>query len=133
MTWFEAKDHCKGEGGKLVEINSEEENAALVKEINRRGYTNSKMHFWIGLSDVDNEGDWRHASNGLEPSYLNWDVDDGQPNNKGDNEDCARLRIGHDPKIPRSHDWKDTWADLRCNDKTFDHGRYNLHALCEYD
>ena len=55
QTWSEAKDHCESKGGKLVEINSEEENAALVEEINRRGYTNSKMHFWIGLSDVENE------------------------------------------------------------------------------
>ena len=46
MTWFEAKDHCEKEGGKLVEIDSAEENTALVEEINRRGYTNSKMHFW---------------------------------------------------------------------------------------
>ena len=38
MTWFKAKDHCEREGGKLVEIDSEEENTALVDEINRRGY-----------------------------------------------------------------------------------------------
>ena len=123
MTWFEAKDHCRGEGGMLVEINSEEENAALVEESNRRGY--NKMHFWIGLSDVDNEGDWRHASNGLEPSYLNWDVDDGQPNNKGDNEGCARLRIG--PEYAA----KDMWSDTRC-DKA-QNNPYSLHALCEFD
>ena len=43
MTWFEAKDHCEKEGGKLVEIDSEEENTALVDEINRKGYDkNSK-------------------------------------------------------------------------------------------
>ena len=84
----------------------------------------------MGLSDLKSEGDWRLASNGLTPSYLNWGT--GEPSNHT-GEDCARLRIGHDPKIPKSHDWKDTWADLRCNDKTFDHGRYDLHALCEYD
>ena len=98
--------------------------------INRRGYVKRKIHFWMGLSDLKSEGDWRLASNGLRPSYLNWGT--GEPSNHT-GEDCARLRIGHDPKIPRSHDWKDTWADLRCNDKTFDHGRYDLHALCEYD
>ena len=36
MTWFFAKDHCEKEGGKLVEIDSEEENTALVEEINRK-------------------------------------------------------------------------------------------------
>ena len=38
MTWYAAKDRCKAKGGKLVEIDSEEENTALVDEINRRGY-----------------------------------------------------------------------------------------------
>ena len=49
MSWFDANEHCKNEGGKLVEIDSEEENTALVEKINRRGYKN--MNFWIGLTD----------------------------------------------------------------------------------
>ena len=40
MTWFAAKYHCERKGGKLVEIDSEEENTALVDEINRKGYDN---------------------------------------------------------------------------------------------
>ena len=38
MTWYAAKDRCKAKGGKLVEIDSEEENTALVNKINRKGY-----------------------------------------------------------------------------------------------
>ena len=38
MTWYAAKDRCKAKGGKLVEIDSEEENTFLVLEINRKGY-----------------------------------------------------------------------------------------------
>ena len=62
MTWFEAKDHCEREGGRMVEIDSEEENTALAEEINRRGYTDKNMNFWIGLTDAGHEGDWRLAS-----------------------------------------------------------------------
>ena len=62
MTWFEAQEHCEGEGGKLVEIDSEEENTALVVEINRRGYAVKNINFWLGLSDLESEGDWRLAS-----------------------------------------------------------------------
>ena len=40
MTWYAAKDRCKAKGGKLVEIDSEEENTFLVLEINRKGYDN---------------------------------------------------------------------------------------------
>ena len=51
MNWFSANEHCKREGGKLVEIDSEEENTALVEEIMRKGYTDRNMNFWIGLTD----------------------------------------------------------------------------------
>ena len=51
MSWFLANEHCKKEGGKLVEIDSEEENTALIKEINRRRYKDKNMNFWIGLTD----------------------------------------------------------------------------------
>ena len=40
MTWYAAKDRCKEKGGKLVEIDSREENMFLVLEINRKGYDN---------------------------------------------------------------------------------------------
>ena len=72
MSWSDAKEHCAGEGGKLVEIDSEEENTALVEEIIRRGYKDRHMHFWIGLNELKRDGDWRLASNGLKPSYQNW-------------------------------------------------------------
>ena len=50
MNWFEANDHCKREGGKLVEIETEEENTALVEEGKRRGLKNRNI--WIGLTDM---------------------------------------------------------------------------------
>ena len=121
----------------LVEIDSDEENTALVEEINRRGYTDRNINFWIGLTDLEKEGDWRLASDYSKPSYLNWHK--GEPNNGGGalgNEDCARIRIGPKPS------WKDTWSDIRCNTETVHHwnhhkGQYypafSLHALCEFD
>ena len=125
MTWFEAKDYCEGKGGKLVEIDSEEENTALVEEINKKGYTGRSMNFWIGLTDLENEGDWRLASNGLKPSYLNWAYN--QPNNRGGNEDCARIRI------VSTHYWVDTWSDIFCNSTAGYHTWISMHALCEFD
>ena len=107
MTWAEANNHCKAEGGKLVEIDSEEENTALAEEMTRRGYRS----FWMGLTDAVTEGDWRLASSGLKPSYLNWHQ--GEPNDWS-NEDCARFTTG--PKY---------WSDLGCDRR--------MHALCEFD
>ena len=78
MTWSEAKVHCENKGGKLVEIDSEVENTALVEEINKREYKDKKMHFWIGLtSRGKGKDDWRLASNGSKPSFENWD--EGEP------------------------------------------------------
>jgi len=131
MSWVKANQHCKGEGGKLVEIDSEEENTALVEEINRRGFTDRHMHFWIGLTDRRIEGDWRLESAGSEPSYLNWHR--GQPSHNyatRGNQDCARLRIGPKPS------WKDTWSDVGCNTVRVQNPNYpyfTLHALCEFD
>ena len=55
MNWFDANDLCNTEGGKLVEINSEEENEALVKEIKKNRFVERNRNFWIGLSDLRNQ------------------------------------------------------------------------------
>ena len=65
MSWFAANNYCKSVGAKMVEINSEEENAAIVKEITRGGYKDRRMYFWIGLTDLDVEGTWKLASNAM--------------------------------------------------------------------
>ena len=125
MTWFEAKDHCQRKGAKLVEIDSEEENTALAEKINNRGYTERNMNFWIGLTDVDNEGVWKLASDNSIATYLNWG--DGQPNNLRDNEDCARLRMGRP-------EWEEKWSDVPCDQDSYSYGGLiTLHALCEFE
>ena len=118
MSWWLAKEHCKKNGGKLVEIDLEEENRALVEEIKRNRFTERHMNFWIGLTDLRKEGDWRLASDASQPSYLNWDSDNRQPNNGNDpNEDCARLRMGRP-------EWKDKWSDLECGIDRFKNSKY---------
>ena len=84
------------------------------------------MNFWIGLSDVKCEGDWRLASNGLKPSYLNWAW--GEPNNKWGKEDCAQLSFGS------KSSWRDTWFDVNCHSDTQNPSSlWTMHALCEFD
>ena len=70
MAWVEAIAHCKGEGGKLVEIDSEEENTALVEEMKRRGFKD--RNFWMGLTERESHGEWILETSRLKPSYLNW-------------------------------------------------------------
>ena len=139
MSWFAANDYCKSVGAKLAEINSREENQAIVAEIIRGGYKKNSMFFWVGLTDKDKEGTWKLASNGADADYLNWDksfAHNPEPNNHNGSEDCAHIRTGP------CGNWKDEWADLNCNEDgvritctrstSSKSAEYSMHALCEF-
>ena len=124
MNWFEANDHCKTEGGKLVEIETEEENTALVEEMQRRGFKDK--NFWMGLTDRKSEGDWIFESSGKNPSYKNWNT--MEANNRwfqmGDLEfDCALIR--------NSGIWAEFSCDMK-NNGLFVEATISFHALCEF-
>ena len=124
MNWFEANDLCKTEGGKLVEIDSKEENTALVEEMIKQGYGVKNMHFWMGLTDEGSEGNWRLESNGMEPSYTNWGFN--EPNNGPGSlkdENCAKVGSG-----------LGNWNDVDCfMNITKIWIKKSLHALCEFE
>ena len=83
MDWFEANGTCKNRGARLVEIDSEKENDQIVRKIKRRGY--KERHFWIGLTDLIEEGIWTLESSAQKPGYTNWAG--GEPNSVGGGED----------------------------------------------
>ena len=125
MNWFDANDLCKTEGGKLAEIDSKEENTALVEEMIKQGYTWKNMHFWMGLTDRGSEGDRRLKSNDMEPSFTK--LGPSEPNNGPGSllkdEKCAKLggRVGN-------------WNDVDCFMNTTKIGiKKSLHALCEFE
>ena len=122
MSWFEAKGRCKEKGGKLVEIDSDEEERALVSY---HGF--SVSNFWIGLTDMRSEGDWRLASNGLEPSFLNWA--EREPSNRTDNVDCAVFGVGINDAQTSIY----SWFALDCQSKQLESSLWPMHALCELD
>ena len=142
MSWNEANKSCISVGARLVEITSKDENKAIVEEINRRGYPNRKMYFWMGLTDLSKEGTWKLQSSGQSAEYTNWDNSykgKPEPDNHDGKEHCAHIRVG--PK----KNWKDTWADFICFERTllidcrYDCDRFNktvrfsMNALCEFD
>ena len=139
MSWFEANEHCKNRGAHLVEINSEEENAAIVEEIINGGQEEKNSYFWIGLTDSNKEGTWKLASNGAEATFLNWDgsfSNNPEPNNHDGNEHCAYIRSGG------CLEWdKSGWADIDCS-KTMvavqcylrlEVLQFSMNALCEFE
>merc|ERR1719458_649196 len=59
MTQSEAKKFCEEEQqvtARLVEIDSAEENRAIIAEMKRRN--SQKIHFWLGITDRHSEGHW---------------------------------------------------------------------------
>ena len=51
--WNTAKENCREVGGELVKIESEEENQFIKTE-----YLSARGRYWIGLSDLDYNGQW---------------------------------------------------------------------------
>nr|KAF6309601.1 Fc fragment of IgE receptor II [Pipistrellus kuhlii] len=79
--WFQAREACRGLGGRLASIHSPEEQDFLAKHSSRKGT-------WIGLRDLDREGEfvWMDQS---PLGYSNWGS--GEPDNGAQGEDCVML------------------------------------------
>ncbi|XP_031747367.1 asialoglycoprotein receptor 1-like [Xenopus tropicalis] len=78
-SWEESSVWCRKEGGHLVVINGTAEQDSVLELLNET--------VWIGLSDLEAEGDWRWEDGSHIESRF-WLP--GQPSNSGD-DDCATL------------------------------------------
>merc|ERR1711874_874091 len=77
MNWHDARKYCLGIGGYLVEIDSEEEETALLG-----AFAVYDQDYWIGLTDASVEGEWIWADTGKPPKYTAWA--EGEPNDMGE-------------------------------------------------
>ena len=101
--WYDARDQCNQEGGYLTEVDSEEENQAIVKYIITQKWQRKK-EFWIGLNDFMVGGRWQWAHSGIklgnqsysnwwggyQPDKLGWDCVHYNAVNEWDNKECYR-------------------------------------------
>ncbi|XP_076027251.1 uncharacterized protein LOC143016684 [Genypterus blacodes] len=98
--WKESRQECLLSGANLVIINSRGEQAFLMDLQDR---------FWIGLSDLDNKGQWRWVDGtGLTDGI--WAK--GEPNDEHGGEDCVELLGGFN-----------AWNDAPCSAMN--------HSVCE--
>ncbi|XP_062371961.1 C-type lectin domain family 4 member F-like [Sardina pilchardus] len=108
LNWTESRDACVTLGGHLTIIETEEEQAFLRQ---------TGGGYWIGLSDLLKEGDWRWMDNTALRDPRFWE--DGQPeddedydDNLDEEEDCVIIT------------WDNKgWDDVSCK------GRYK--RICE--
>ncbi len=68
---------------------------SVNSKANLGSFLHPMLDYWIGLTDVEEEGEflWQHSN--LTPKYLNWHVQDGQPDDYDHGghggEDCVQL------------------------------------------
>lgn len=90
-------------GANLISIQSAEENACILSDLNRLGYGSGDV-IWIGFNDEAVEGQFQWYD-GSQVVYTNWAP--GEPNNSGGNENCTQIYPGGN--------YPGTWNDLKCN------------------
>jgi len=118
MIWAKAREFCQDLGAKLVEIDSVQENKAIVDEIKKHSWSKEGKQFWMGLTDIRREGSFVLESTGQPPRFTDWDK--RQPDNKdfwGRAEDCGYIKTNM------------KWNDWDCNSKGL--WVWTLNALCE--
>lgn len=76
--WFDAQQKAIKEGAHLVSINNEDEQFWIEAVF-------QFSSFWIGLNDVEKEGEWRWDS-GEPVTYTNWTTSNHFPDNSPDTE-----------------------------------------------
>ena len=110
LSWKKAKEECDKCQAGLVKVESSEENDFIKTELLP---TDKDDHYWIGLSDSDNEGDWMWTDGTQLDSdgYKNWG--DDQPKKKQrNNKHCVEIRI------KTSHpDHYGKWHDRSCSER----------------
>uniref|UniRef100_A0A8C0JBE1 C-type lectin domain-containing protein n=1 Tax=Chelonoidis abingdonii TaxID=106734 RepID=A0A8C0JBE1_CHEAB len=102
-SWQRAKVLCEEVHSRLAIINSHAQQNFIM-------YRTRNQRFWIGLSDKNSEGEWKwiDGSNST-TGFTYWK--EGEPNNSGQNEDCA-------------HVWTyGEWNDVDCT--------YKCYYICE--
>ena len=117
MTWQQARDYCKNQGGHLVTITSQGEQGEIDRRIQLNGNKNS---YWIG--GCKSGGTWKWIT-GEAVAYTHMAA--GQPDGDGNALMAYRGRnaLGW---------WNDVKSDGTCNGETF-FGANNFGFICEWD
>ncbi|XP_075271761.1 collectin-10 isoform X2 [Opisthocomus hoazin] len=81
----EALMHCRYRGGTLAMPKDEATNALIADYISNSGL----FRAFIGLNDMEKEGQFVYADNSLLQNYSNWK--EGEPHDPAGREDCVEM------------------------------------------
>nr|XP_011431664.1 perlucin-like protein [Crassostrea gigas] len=102
-TFKDAMVMCNNNGGRLLELQSRAEENWVDLHCRVRGYG---FGVWLGLTDLQREGQYVAMSDARRPRYSNWVR--GEPNNGNRQEHCAMYWIAR-------RGWNDTVCTGRMN------------------
>ncbi|XP_067298486.1 CD209 antigen-like protein C [Pseudorasbora parva] len=97
-SWSDSRQYCRDRGADLVIINTEEKQRYISS------FTQDRV--WIGLSDIQNEGNMTWVDNSPLKQGFWYET---EPNNQYGDEDCVELM----PSAPILNNWN----DLPCSAK----------------
>ena len=129
-TWHEAKAFCEAQGGHLVTITSQEEQA----EIEALMENGVQCQYWIGLTKVNHVPNW---ITGEQVAYTNWDK--GEPNScsrtDGEQEDYIHIYNKANPVIRGSerYKWNDIFFDNVYPGEESFFDTVHVGFICEFD
>ncbi|CAM4466230.1 unnamed protein product [Leuciscus chuanchicus] len=99
MSWSESRQYCRDRGADLIIINTEEK---------QRCISSFKERVWIGLSDIENEGNLKWVDNS---TLIQGFWTEGEPNDEHGIEDCVEIMSSC------SSSNLNNWNDLPCSEK----------------
>ncbi|XP_051560238.1 CD209 antigen-like isoform X4 [Myxocyprinus asiaticus] len=97
-SWSDSRQYCRDHGGDLVIINTEEKQRYISSLV--------KGRVWIGLSDIEKEGNMKWVDNSPLTKGF-WDTN--EPNDDQGNEDCV--------EVLSSKSSLNNWNDFPCSEK----------------
>ena len=118
-TWYQAQAYCSGLGGRLVKINSAEENEFVLNLVNERAP--SVKQVWIGLKWNPSVNDFLWSDHSV-PVYKNWGPH--EPNGNAA-EPCGHMWTKGTTYLPNQA--PGYWNDLACGV----HAHYPCGLACK--
>nr|XP_022328889.1 low affinity immunoglobulin epsilon Fc receptor-like [Crassostrea virginica] len=105
-TWHQAQSHCQAEKGWLLDLSDQKKAEKLMKKFNNYHDPFLKYFwFWIGLTDIQLEGNfiWSRSSTPLQNGSGFWLP--GEPDNANKNQHCVYMKVW---------DGRFQWGDIEC-------------------
>ncbi|XP_076089736.1 perlucin-like protein isoform X1 [Mytilus galloprovincialis] len=88
VDFADAMVFCKNIDAALVEIESDDENKFIQNSLKNITFKVPPHGYWIGLTDIEIENEWKWIESGNSVSYVNWNP--GQPDLR-QSENCGIL------------------------------------------